>query len=432
MSKKNFMIAMGQIDDQILDRYLQEDERLSAPIPFAKRPWVRIAALAACLVLIVTGIFLLLPSTTNEPTISMTVTIEDVLSVIPMMESVPTTSYSQITLPYGKYPDYLPLVQQDTLPVYKNNRIHIPLSESAFSRFAFKTLNGFAAAFGTDPPQYTITDKTQKLHEMCQEYNLPFDLFTYAYLKGDVTLGDILVILDQSGSMYNLYLGNLKDQSFDGKPLTINPNLGDDQIIASLESVKQRLFEIFGESYPDILISRRDSIISVYYYNANDPVNTWILERSQINRPIINCIALNYHLEADQTISSLSIDYRKSLVSSEKIYSTIDLPMRSLEDAEEWLNKGYVFGGYGCPLCMAEQTPVDFEDYDFVGIQYLHDYIYMQGGATHIRMAIPFYVFYKVIETTDTTTTYAYTYVPAVEIEGMEEYFAKKYSHHDS
>ena len=433
MSKQNFMIAMGQIDDRILDRYLQEDERLSAPIPFAKRPWVRIAALAACLVLIVTGIFLLLPSTTNEPTISMTVTMDDILSVIPMMESVPTTSYSKKTLPKGELPKYLPISEQDTLPVYKNNRIFVPLDQNLFTKFADKTLNGLAEAFGTDAPQYTITNKTPDTFAICQTYNYNYDLFSCAYLDGKGTLGNLNVTMKQSGSMYSLSLSSYEDLSFGGKLLKVDPNMSDAQIAASLEGVKQRLFDIFGESYPDLLITRSNTMIYVYYYDANDPVSIWSLEGALTSRPITNYISLIFNMDSGP-FSSVTIKYNKNLVDSNNIYSTIDLPMRSLEEAEEWLNKGYVFGGYGCPLCMAQQTPVDFEDYDFVGIQYLYSREYLMGGSTAlpISVAIPFYVFYKVIETTDTTTTYAYTYVPAIEVEGMEEYFAEKYSHHNS
>lgn len=437
MSKINFMIAMGHIDDRILDRYIQEDQRLSTSTPFVKRPWVRITALAACLALIVAGIFLPKAPLNNDPAISMTVTMDDVLSVIPQsLDSTPTSFYSKITLPNGQLPSFLPLPERNTLPVYKNNRIHIPLDKAAFSRFAFITLNGLAAAFGTDAPQYTITNKTLQTLVVCQEYNYPFDLFSCAYLKGQCTLGDFDVDFNQSGSIYSLSMDNHRKlpQSFNGKPLTIDPSLDDTQILASLESVKQKMFDIFDEDYPNTMITRSNSFISVFFYDAEDTVNHWVLESSGIHRPITNYISLSFEIESDKTTPFIDqIRYVKSLVDSNEIYTTINTPTRTLEEAEEWLNKGYVFGGYGCPICMAQQMPVDFEDYDFVGIQYLHKYEYLFGGSLgrHINVAIPFYVFYKVIETTDTATTYAYTYVPAIEVEGMEEYFAEKHSHHN-
>ena len=80
-------------------------------------------------------------------------------------------------------------------------------------------------------------------------------------------------------------------------------------------------------------------------------------------------------------------------------------------------SKGYVIGGYACPLCTAFQEKIDFEEYDFVCVRY----------RICKDAVIPFYNFYKRIE----GDTYALTSVPAIEIEGYAEHFEKVQSNHE-
>jgi len=106
-------------------------------------------------------------------------------------------------------------------------------------------------------------------------------------------------------------------------------------------------------------------------------------------------------------------------------YYSVDqkVKMLTLEEAERLLEKGYVFGGHSCPICMANQPEVDFSDYTCVSIEYL--------AGLDVDIYIPFYTFYKYIgETSAGIGTYAKTYVPAVEIEGLEEYFKQQESRH--
>ena len=97
--------------------------------------------------------------------------------------------------------------------------------------------------------------------------------------------------------------------------------------------------------------------------------------------------------------------------------------MLTLEEAEKLLEKGYVFGGHSCPLCMAAQPEVDFSDYTFVDVEYVSD----ENG----KICIPFYAFYKRIgENEYGIDTYAKTYVPAVQVSGYEEYFESQKDNH--
>lgn len=104
--------------------------------------------------------------------------------------------------------------------------------------------------------------------------------------------------------------------------------------------------------------------------------------------------------------------------------------MLTLEEAEELLYKGYVFGGHTCEYCMSQQDKVDFEGYDYVGLEY----VFGQDYHYYNTVGVPFYVFYKLIKTeeleTHTVYTYAKTYVPAVKVSGLDEYFEMQKEKH--
>ena len=93
-----------------------------------------------------------------------------------------------------------------------------------------------------------------------------------------------------------------------------------------------------------------------------------------------------------------------------------------LSEAEAYLQKGYHFGGVQCPVCKAAASPqaVDFSQYDLVQVEYY---------SNLMEFALPYYAFYKHLETGEypdgegTYEDYAVVYVPAIRVEGLEEYF---------
>ena len=101
--------------------------------------------------------------------------------------------------------------------------------------------------------------------------------------------------------------------------------------------------------------------------------------------------------------------------------------MITLDQAEELLYKGYVFGGHSCELCMLMQEKVSFEGYDYVDVEYQYD------NEEHPTVAIPFYAFYKNIGTAQNgNTIYAKTLVCAIELSGYNEYFESQIEKHSS
>jgi hypothetical protein len=74
---------------------------------------------------------------------------------------------------------------------------------------------------------------------------------------------------------------------------------------------------------------------------------------------------------------------------------------------------------------MKSQQKISFEDYDFVGIEYI-------SNPNDMSEIIPFYVFYKKLSPTQLyrSGNYAKTYVPAIQVYGYEEYFESQASNH--
>ena len=70
------------------------------------------------------------------------------------------------------------------------------------------------------------------------------------------------------------------------------------------------------------------------------------------------------------------------------------------------------------------------ERYDFVDMEYVFG---MDSETYTPTMGIPFYTFYKKIGTSQNgNTVYAKTYVPAIEVSGLEAYFQNQTSKHSN
>ncbi len=97
-----------------------------------------------------------------------------------------------------------------------------------------------------------------------------------------------------------------------------------------------------------------------------------------------------------------------------------DTRLLSVKEAEYYLDHGYIFAGHVCPVCMSRNAEVDFSDYDDVEIVYRRDIF----G----KYVIPFYAFYK----TTGEHMFAVAYVPAVEVDGLKEYFVSQEAWHNN
>ena len=127
-----------------------------------------------------------------------------------------------------------------------------------------------------------------------------------------------------------------------------------------------------------------------------------------------------FDVSKDQASASYT-EYRVD--PNEYIKKTDSVKKLSLEEAYELLINGYCFGAHTCPKCMQNNTPVDFSEYDYVGLEYLFGIDPLETGDS--MPVLPFYVFYKEMEgeVYNGGQLYAKTWVPMIELSGMKEYF---------
>ena len=220
----------------------------------------------------------------------------------------------------------------------------------------------------------------------------------------------------------------------------------DEQIVEKLKGTMAAVCSSFDKKYTNIRIirnytSRGLDTICVYLYTPSETAfldgyyrNSYNGSINPIMSEYIKITYLNdlgpgnsnHHWGGEKgELALIDVSVFESFSSSSEYYSVIGKSkMINLETAEELLNKGYVFGGHHvCPICLSLQTPVDFSDYDFVDLEYIKSF--------EENIIIPFYAFYKYTgENWYGTKTYAKTYVPAIELEGLDEYFANQVKSH--
>lgn len=220
----------------------------------------------------------------------------------------------------------------------------------------------------------------------------------------------------------------------DGKSISVAADATDEQIIKSLSTARQILFESFGVSFNDVKILRfcknhaydnsetPDNTLTVVFYNEDDH----LLNRYGIDG--VNCgyhhlhtgvvsdnIAIQFeYSDTDDVIYAKRVEYTaynsvlEQVLTAEKI---------SLGEAEAMAASGLAYFAHSCRFCPEGTPDLSFEKYDYVELQY--------SKATEHTPALPFYVFYKYTgDTDDGKKIYNLAYVPAIEISGYEEYFS--------
>lgn len=330
-------------------------------------------------------------------------------------DSVATNAYHEIHVPseellvttIGQIPD------EEYLTTYEKVTERHVLDEKVFSNFIDTILPKACAAVSEENPN--------KRHEA----------YSMALWKGEAY--DFRVEQDAEATEFVLYSNDFKNTIVLGNTsLQIDISMTDDEIKETLKAIEKDLFDIFGADFNDIHIVRGYydygyeygiSSINVFFYNANDhKLNNYFYNVSDYIY-----ISFDDHGEqgGGEKLFCHHICYEKKRKPAiENYVPTKEVKMISLEDAEALLRRGYVFGGHVCSLCMAMQDPIDFENYDYVGFEYI------QGGINSNKV-LPFYAFYKYIgDTQNGNKTYAKTYVPAIKVSGYEEYFESQAQYH--
>lgn len=437
MNSEKLMDAIGNIDLEIVERFILMDLKLQNKEHVHKRKtWISIAAclgLCVALSLSVAAVVKHLQSTkvpiSQEPVYSA----EEIGAMFGT--SMGTSFYQKIYVSSAEELQGAPIPEEEYIAVYENNLLDRELDEEELRWFVDGFSDRLSEALGGEMPEYTVDDWSEMGYMQT--------------LIGDVDIGEHELGIQQTRSKnrVNIHPSYDIDKSnrrivLDGQVVQVDQRQSDEEIIKSLSEIKKKLFKIFGVKYKDVKVVRvydKDSeygvnALCVYFYNADAhplnelaemPVTDYIEIRFDNRKSHVSDIISDGVL-TDATIFNIQTRYKD-------IYQPVVQSRRiTLSEAEALLAKGYVFGGHSCPLCMAQQDPVDFTQYDFVGLTYLSNRYEELSETTKIT-AIPFYVFYKYIgESENGNQSYAMTYVPAIELSGWDEYFENQIQDHEN
>ncbi|MBO4868287.1 MAG: hypothetical protein J5585_01105 [Clostridia bacterium] len=312
----------------------------------------------------------------------------------------------------------LPVPESETVSIYER-KIDRTANESEAKAFIDKYLPAVCKKLGVSA-NYEI--RHRELTEYTDEsYNVTISERNYYILASSNSTFDSISFLRE----YDEYT----PVSLDGIKISVDIRQTDEEIISSLQPLRAVLCELFDVDLPDICISRSYAdytetdmdFFSVFIY---DKTKNLMDIRSNIVSDCIKLYFRNYRqtsssIVSDGVLNNASVYVNRYKKPADEIcVKTAEARLISIEEAEELLRKGYVFGGHSCPICMASQQAVSFDEYDKVGL------IYFNG--------IPFYAFYKdtgKAEYND-NRVYARTLVCAIEVSGYEEYFESQKAYH--
>lgn len=423
MKREQWNDALSSIDGTLIEEHILQTERY---IQTSRKRTVkrRIVMLCASLVLIFSLCFSLFAVLSRPPkyrgAMFSAVQIANLLNQ--KTDSVATNAYTTVYAPDFGLLSTHPVPDTEYLSVYKHNMFGGISAKGSLERLVERTLPALFASVGESVPQYETENR-----ELGYSARAHHDDYHY--------------YASSSFGLTRVSFSNYKETIvLDGNEVCVNQTITDDEIISSLEPVKNELFEIFGVSYNDAKVVRQYeafdeygvSRLYVYFYDK---------DAHSLNRfsstPVSDHISVEFdnfkNYDGDRVddtwLKNASIYYIDYSAKATSLYREVALCQTiPLEKAEEYLERGYVFGGHVCSLCMEMQDKVDFGDYDYVRLEYREgsNISSLFGGYV-----IPFYAFYKDIGTSKNgNTEYAKTLVPAIEVSGMDEYFKAQESRH--
>ncbi len=334
-----------------------------------------------------------------------------------------TNAYTRIFVPSENELKYVsgPVPDGEYVGVYELKDPKIKESEASAKAFGEKYLETVCKSLGIKTPSYKM-EKNEYPWEDLVEYS------------AFISEGKYFIGFAESGYLDSFYVSNASDLDggktvFDGIAVTVDQTQNDEEMTESLQPLRKKLCEIFDADLPDIQIVRTYDASSEYgctwltvcFFNAEkNGVDFNICKCSDYIRIYFDNTE-NYRgdIVSKTVLTKAQVSYVHCRCKPEKVCKLKGIAtLITLKEAEALLYNGYVFGGHVCPLCMAEQEKIAFDNYDKVGL------VYYNG--------VPFYAFFKKtdLKTKNGNITYARTLVPAVAVSGYEEYFESQKAYH--
>lgn len=374
-----------------------------------RKIWLKWGAVAVCIALMAASVYRLpvvqcwlgiLPSYENAM-----FSASEIADLFDKTYGVPTNAYKKVYAPDVSYLNINTIPQQKKLNIYQYFEDEDPIDEEALKIYAENFLPLLCKSLNISVPEYEITKQNYGLFLNSEYYLLSANSEDYR-----------IHMAQYSTSFYRTWLRG-EQIMLDGELVQIDAAQSNEEILLSLENVKQRLYDIFNVNFDSAKVFRHCNIegtisLTVAFYRNLDELS--------------NAVYLNFDSYGNTARTKMllckSVGYRLSQ-SSNKFESIAETDMIPLWEAEWMLKNGYVFGNPVCPRCMVLQEKLDLSDYDYVGFEYVcPSFSPKHGGKT--VYCVPFYTFYKYIgDAENGNQIYAKTYVCAISVSGIKEYF---------
>jgi hypothetical protein len=433
MSAKRFLDAVGHIDDELVAEFVEREMEMK-PSPTLIRArrlwWVPIPAVAACLALMML-LHHLIPVLLSHPFDHPVGEELEAFLLSPwtppaLGEDVPIVEVpAERQLPYD--------VQHNGIP----SSWYVKASGSGIDSLGHDLYHTeYLPIYGKTPQQgrdlfepfvkrmlpilrelTTVTDTSYTVYAMDNGYEFPGQ---FATVGGDAYIPYLYLSKnDYSSPQMQITAELIKPEVFP----TIPKGLGEEEILNTLSDTVAYLESVFG--------------IRFETQSVWDMHNTFVLQLAVIDEvrqdfprelavsyshflalyfsyfPKEGCFRFYYltYTDDEDTVNNSSPD----MVGKAR--------MLTIAEAQELIAKGYVYGGHGCTLCRAEESELSFDEYDKVTLTYTGEY------AGEYGWYVPFYTFYK--KSNAYGGQYYTVIVPAVELSGLEDYFAEQTVVHD-
>lgn len=426
MKKEEFFNIMNDIDDDLLAR----EDRASANVK--KLLARKLTVLVAAVLLIALCLSVVVPMVVEKQRF-IELTPEMVGDMFKPEEGYDslgfTNNYNVVRTSEVKSGTDLP--DCESLPIYEPGSVRVNKKDF------FKFVNRYKALLGkTIGLNFNQKIKMNQIDEEDGCYRF-YEQRGESMSISCVKKGNTMKINYYNSNGY--YLPNSKKINIDGIRVSVDVSDSENEIKAQLSDAISYICETFGKDYKNIKIEKsydtvvgREEYVYVYLYNKeNTDLPTAFSDISTASEYIelkfVQSHYDRYGTVPDDRAYLRGITYCESVVDYDEYYRQRgEYDMLTLGEAEEMLEKGYVFGFHACPLCAREQTGVDFTNYDYVTI------VYRTGNNGII---IPFYAFYENIDKMSYRPNgmhdYAVTYVLALDIDGINEYFEKQAQYHN-
>ena len=442
MKSERIFNAVGKISDELI-----EDAAISNQHSKKHFPWKALVASAACFCLLLTAVFSMpylfpntpddiLPGITNPSSPTSQGNAEryvpflsayDVAGVLTSLgDRNETNAYTVNAYPKDYLAKVLSLPSSSSVTLYSYQMGGLEPDQASIQTLSEKVFATLAKYLEITIPE--VTFKKDNADAAGSNYFYYGETEKCTVIAEQYSLTERIAVLAAPDKTDNVL-------AFNKTAVRINPLLGDDEIMAQFTPAAQMINEAFGTSFDDMAIARSYdeyspngiNSVRIFLYDKENEPNDRISEIPMSDYILIEFYDMRVNGD-DNEIHAGFVSYIHYRVPVEnRLIQICEEPMLTLEQAEDMLKKGYVFGGHSCSLCMQAQEKVDFSEYDYVGLEY----VMSMDGSEGVRLCVPFYAFYKKLESAPNgNETYAKTYVCAVPMTDIDTYFEMQTTNH--